>query len=132
MQNAFSARLKNLRWSDCDGYERTERRRLTIQDVLTLGQGFVDLALHPLVKEVLNEYLRARAIRSAKRRAGSSLPTRRDFHGWHSDAWYDQTQVTDRIPREVKLAFYLSDVKSGTFQYIPGTHGQKAPLPSSP
>ena len=29
--------------------------------------------------------------------------------------------------REVKLAFYLSDVKSGAFQYIRGTHGKQAP-----
>jgi hypothetical protein len=33
------------------------------------------------------------------------------------------------IPREVKLAFYLTDVRSGGLQYIKGTHGQQAPRP---
>jgi hypothetical protein len=56
-----------------------------------------------------------------------SLPTSRDFHGWHGDAWYDQTNA--EIPREVKLAFYLTDVKSGAFNYIRGTHRRQHPRP---
>ena len=55
-----------------------------------------------------------------------SLPTRRDFHGWHGDAWYDQAKV-DHIPREVKLAVYLTDVKAGAFKYIKGSHGKQRP-----
>jgi hypothetical protein len=55
-----------------------------------------------------------------------SLPTRFDFHGWHGDMWYDQTKV-DYIPREVKLGLYLTDVKSGAFKYIKGTHGKNHP-----
>lgn len=126
MQAAFESRLQRLRFSDCDGYERTERFRLMVQDVLTLAQGFVDLALHPLVKAVLNEYLGpSYALCEAK--GWRSQPTKKDFHGWHGDMWYDQTKVTDRVPREVKLAYYLSDVRSGAFQYIRGTHGKKAP-----
>jgi hypothetical protein len=54
------------------------------------------------------------------------MPTTRDFHGWHADAWYDQTTVR-HIPREVKLAMYLTDVKTGAFQYIRGTHRQEHP-----
>src|SRR5688572_24792421 len=57
MQTAFASRLQNMRWNTCDGYERGERMRLTVQDVLTLAQGFVDLAIHPVVVAVLNEYL---------------------------------------------------------------------------
>lgn len=56
-----------------------------------------------------------------------SLRTLKDFHGWHGDMWYDQTKVAGSIPREVKLAFYLSDVKSGAFQYITGSHGKTTP-----
>jgi hypothetical protein len=55
-----------------------------------------------------------------------SLPTRRDFHGWHGDMWYDQTQVQE-IPREVKLAIYLTDVNSGAFNYLRGSHRKQAP-----
>lgn len=126
MQSAFAGRLRNLRWNNCDGYERGERMRLTVADVLTLSQGFVDLALHPLVIAVLDEYLgKTYSLNEAK--GWKSLPTRRDFHGWHSDMWYDQTKITDRVPREVKVAFYLTDVTSGAFQYIKGSHG-KAPF----
>src|SRR5580704_5461441 len=57
MQTAFAGRLTRMRWNDHDGYERTERFRHMVQDVLTLAQGFVDVALHPLVKEALREYL---------------------------------------------------------------------------
>ena len=126
MQAAFARRLERMRWNDCDGYERTERQRLMVQDVLTLAQGFVDLTLHPLVKGALNAYLGSSwSLSEAK--GWQSLPTAVDFHGWHADSWYDQTKVRDRIPREVKLAFYLSDVSSGAFQYIKGSHGKRAP-----
>lgn len=126
MQERFRRRLLNIRWNNCDGYERTESLRLMVQDVLTIDQGFVDLALHPLVKAVLDRYLGAN-YELCEAKGWRSLPTMKDFHGWHSDMWYDQTQVTERIPREVKVAFYLSDVQSGAFQYIPGTHGKQAP-----
>ena len=35
--------------------------------------------------------------------------------------------VKDRIPREVKLALYLTDVHSGAFQFIKGSHGRAVP-----
>lgn len=127
MQQAFASRLQAMRWNNVDGYERGERMRLTVNDVLTLAQGFVDITLHPLVTGILDGYLGVHyELREAK--GWQSQPTTRDFHGWHSDAWYDQTKVTDRIPREVKLAFYLNDVTSGAFEYVQGTHGQKAPF----
>jgi len=56
MQTAFDARLRHVRWNDIDGYEK-ERFRHVIEDVLTLDQGFVDAAVHPLVKETLREYV---------------------------------------------------------------------------
>ena len=57
MQAAFAARLSRLRWNDQEGYERTERYRHMVQDILTLAQGYVDVALHPLLKETLADYL---------------------------------------------------------------------------
>jgi hypothetical protein len=47
MQSAFEARLQHVRWNDTDGYEK-ERFRQQLEDVLTLDQGFVDAALHPI------------------------------------------------------------------------------------
>ncbi len=126
MQRAFAARLDHLRWNDCDGYERTEVLRLMVPDVLTLAQGFIDIALHPIVKAILRRYL-GDTFALCEAKGWQSLPTVRDRHGWHGDSWYDQETITDHIPREVKLAFYLTDVKSGAFAYLPGTHQKTHP-----
>jgi len=125
MRRAFESRLKRMRWNDVDGYEKTERFRHMVHDVLQLEQGFVDVGLHPLVKEVLRGYLGDRfALVEAK--GWKSLPTRRMFHGWHGDAWYDQTRVSG-IPREIKLAFFLTDVKTGGFNFFKGSHRKYQP-----
>ena len=54
MQRAFATRLRRMRWNNIEGYQKTERYRHMVEDVLQLDQGFVDLALHPLVKKILN------------------------------------------------------------------------------
>lgn len=125
MQEAFAARLSRLRASHIDGYERTEIYRHMVEDVLTLGQAFVDLALHPTVVSTMRGYL-GESFRLTEAKGWKSLATRRDFHAWHGDAWYDQHATPD-IPKEVKLAFYLTDVASGEFQYIRGSHRQQHP-----
>jgi hypothetical protein len=127
MQSAFEARLKRLRWNNFDGYEKTEPYRHMIEDILLLDQGFLDLALHPIVKGIVKAYLGDRA-ELTEARGWRSLPTQRDFHGWHGDAWYDQKTTTE-IPRELKLAFYLTDVRSGAFNYIRGSHRKQHPRP---
>lgn len=125
MQDAFTARLRHMRWNNFEGYSKTEPYRHMIEDVLMLDQGFVDLALHPLVKQVLNSYMGTEyALTEAK--GWKSLPTKRDFHGWHGDSWYDQSLAT-KIHKEVKLALYLTDVRSGAFNFIKGSHQQRHP-----
>ena len=86
----------------------------------------MDIALHPLVKEVMRAYLDS-PFELVEAKGWKSLPTNKDFHGWHGDSWYDQEKVKDRIPREVKLGFYLTDVHSGAFQFIKGSHRQVVP-----
>ena len=127
MQMAFDARLKRLRWNNFDGYEKSEPYRHMIEDVLILDQGFVDVAIHPIVKGIVKSYLGDNA-ELTEARGWRSLPTKRDFHGWHGDAWYDQ-ETHKEIPRELKLAFYLTDVRSGAFNYIRGSHRKQAPRP---
>lgn len=127
MQQAFEARLRRMSWNDTTGYERTEMYRHMIQDVLILDQGFLNIALHPLVQQVLKEYLGPH-YQLVEAKGWRSLPTKKDFHGWHGDAWYDQKTVSS-IPREVKLAFYLTDVRSGAFNYIKGSHRKQHPRP---
>jgi hypothetical protein len=125
MQRAFAGRLKRQRWNNVDGYEKTEPYRHMVQDVLTLDQGFVDAALDPRVKEAVREYV-GEVFELVEAKGWLSVPTRYDFHGWHGDAWYDQEKVQG-IPREVKLGIYLTDVTSGAFLYLQGSHGKQAP-----
>ncbi|MGH9872030.1 MAG: phytanoyl-CoA dioxygenase family protein [Pyrinomonadaceae bacterium] len=125
MKLAFAAKLRKLRWNNIDGYQKTEPYRHMVEDVLLLDQGFVDVAIHPMVKQVLNSYL-GQHYELTEAKGWKSLPTKRDFHGWHGDAWYDQT-VSEVIPKEVKLAMYLTDVKSGAFNFIKGSHRKQHP-----
>ena len=125
MQDAFAARLTHVRWNNFDGYMRTEVYRMMIEDVLILAQGFVDVAIHPLVKEILARYL-GPTYQLTEAKGWKSLPTKYDFHGWHGDQWYKQTPGAP-IHREVKLAMYLTDVRSGAFNFLKGTHQQQHP-----
>src|SRR6267143_2945136 len=123
MKQAFAAKLRTLRWNNFDGYQKTERYRHMVEDVLLLDQGFIDAALHPVVVNAIRQYL-GETFELVEAKGWKSLPTKRDFHGWHGDAWYDQELVKDQVPREVKLGVYLTDVRSGGFVYVKGTHGR--------
>jgi hypothetical protein len=90
VQKAFGTRLSRMRWNNFEGYQKTEPYRHMVEDVLLLDQGFVDLAVHPLVKEIVRRYVGPK-FELTEAKGWKSLPTRRDFHGWHGDAWYDQT-----------------------------------------
>lgn len=125
MQLAFESRLRRMRWNNVEGYQKTERHRHMVEDVLLLDQGFVDLAVHPLVQQILNKYL-GTGYELTEAKGWKSLPTKRDFHGWHGDAWYDQKTETT-IHREIKLAMYLTDVRTGSFNFIKGSHRKQHP-----
>ena len=127
MRAAFESRLQRVRWNNFEGYEKTEPYRHMIEDVLVLDQGFLDIAIHPLVQAIARTYIGTN-VQLTEARGWKSLPTKRDFHGWHGDAWYEQTENTE-IPKELKLAFYLTDVRSGAFNYMRGTHRKQHPRP---
>jgi Phytanoyl-CoA dioxygenase (PhyH) len=131
MRVSFNTRLKRMRWNNCDGYEKTDGYRHMVQDVLTLDQGFIDAALHPIVISALREYL-GDTFELVEAKGWKSLPTSRDFNTWHGDAWYDQERVKGQIPGEVKLGLYLTDVRSGGFVYVKGTHRKQHPRPLTP
>ena len=125
MRHAFAAKLQHVRWNNVDGYQRTEIYRHMVEDVLLLAQGFVDLAVHPLVKAILARYLGS-SYQLTEAKGWRSLPTTYDFHGWHGDTWYEQKEGMP-IHREVKLAMYLTDVRSGAFKFIKATHRRQHP-----
>ena len=126
MQDAFASRLRRQRWNDLDGYFKTEPYRLMLEDLLLTHQAFLDVAMNPRITEAVREYV-GPGFQLIEAKGWQSNPTQHDFHGWHGDAWYDQARVQGHIPREVKLAVYLTDVKSGAFKYIKGSHGKQAP-----
>lgn len=119
MQDAFARVLGQLNWNTARGYQKTDNHRRMVEDILTLDPAFQELALHPRVKDVLGAYLGAGYVLSEVR-GWETVRTRADFHGWHNDAWYDH--ALPEVPREVKLGLYLTDVESGHFSYIKGTH----------
>src|SRR5262245_65557930 len=57
MQRAFGNMLKRMRWSNFDGYKKTEPYRHMVEDVLMLDQGFVDAGLDPRVQATMREYV---------------------------------------------------------------------------
>lgn len=125
MQEAFAAHLQRLRWNNFEGYQKTEPYRHMVEDVLVLDQAFIDLALHPVVKRILNCYL-GDQYELTEAKGWKSLPTKRDFHGWHGDAWYDES-AAQQIHKEIKLVIYLTDVRSGAFNYVKGSHRKQHP-----
>lgn len=125
MQRAFESRLRQMRWNNFEGFSKTELYRHMVEDVLLLDQSFVDLAVHPLVKQILTRYLGTK-YELTEAKGWKSLPTKHDFHGWHADAWYDQTTEKE-IHREIKLAIYLTEVRSGAFHFIKGSHRKQHP-----
>lgn len=125
MQSAFESQLRRMRWNNFEGYCRTELYRQMVEDVLLLDQGFIDLALHPSVKQILIRYL-GTEFELTEAKGWRSLPTSYDFHGWHGDTWYDQA-IEQTIHREIKLGLYLSDVRSGAFKFVKGSHRKQHP-----
>jgi ectoine hydroxylase-related dioxygenase (phytanoyl-CoA dioxygenase family) len=77
------------------------------------------------VAETLRAYVGER-YQLVEAKGWRSVPTRRVFHAWHADSWYDKQKVTG-IPREAKLGLYLTDVDSGAFRYIRASHRQHQP-----
>ncbi len=127
MKEAFESRLRYFHSNDVSGYMRTELKRLGVPDVLTLAQGFIDIGVHPLVMGAMERYV-GKGYALAEAKGWQTQRSLKDFHGWHGDAWYDQSAYPPEVmPREVKLAFYLTDVNSGAFQYVRGSQRKEVP-----
>lgn len=119
MQATFRAALAHPSWNTWRGYEQTDKHRRMVEDLLLLDPTFQELALKPRVRELMAAYLGPGYVLTEVR-AWETVVTRKNFHGWHNDAWYDH--ALPEVPRELKLALYLTDVETGYFSYIKGTH----------
>ncbi len=128
LQKSFDRVLERPSFNTWAGFEQNEKWRLLVENALTVDPAVVRLALHPLLKPILRTYLGG-DFALTEARGWRTIRTTREFHGWHNDAWYDEAQVAPaERPREIKLALYLTDVESGHFSYIAGSH-RPAPPP---
>ena len=125
MRDAFCRALSRMRINDIDGYQKTERLRDVVDDILLLDQGFLSLGVDSSVSDVARRYI-GPDFQLVECKGWRSRKTLKDWHGWHGDAWYDQNSVQE-IPRELKLGVYLSDVHSGGFAYLKGSHRKVTP-----
>jgi hypothetical protein len=123
LQQAFDQALEHPQFNTWTGYEQNEKWRRLVENVLTLDPAAVQLAIHPLVKSVLDAYI-GPEFALVEARGWETIATKTNFHGWHNDAWFHPS-VTNTNPREVKLAIYLTDVESGFFSYIKGSHKER-------
>lgn len=122
LQESFERVLARPTFNTWYGYEQNEKWRVLVENALTVDPAVVDLALHPLLKSVLHRYI-GPTYALTEARGWRTIKTRTDFHGWHNDAWCDETTIDLAArPREIKLAMYLTDVESGHFSYVAGTH----------
>lgn len=122
MKNAFECQLQQPSFNAWQGYHQTDRRRLMVDQLLTVDQGFVDVALLPLIQSVVKDYLgEAACLQEAK--GWRSLPFSDNFHPFHRDEWYCRDHYYGQNkPMSLKLGLYLDDVDTGAFSYIPGSH----------
>lgn len=122
MQRAFASRLEHMTFNTASGFVAEDNFRDMVHDVMTLHRGFVELALHDVLMETVRGYV-GRDFIMTEAKGWRSRETTQHFHGWHNDAWYDHD--LDEVPRQLKIAVYLTDVEAGAFEYIPGSHGQR-------
>ncbi len=122
IRNAFECQLQQPSFNAWQGYHQTDRRRLMVDQLLTVEQGFVDVVLLSLLQILVKRYLGESAcLQEAK--GWQSLPFKDDFHPLHRDEWYCRDHYNEqKKPMSLKLGLYLDDVDSGAFAYIPGSH----------
>ena len=121
IQDSFTRALEWPAFNTRSGYEMIEKWRVQLENLLLIDPHcYSDCALHPLVTEVVRRHVGPDAA-LVEARGWKTIRTLRNFHGWHGDAWFHPSAAAAK-PREVKLAVYLTDVTSGHFCYIKGSH----------
>ena len=76
IQEAFNKELQYPCWNTSSGYQQNEKWRLLVENVLALDPGFIELAIHPLVSEILGRYIGPRFV-LAEARGWETIVTKR-------------------------------------------------------
>lgn len=128
MQKAFNNRLEKLNFNSTLGFQRYEMHRDYVEDLLACDQSFMRFAVNPVLINIVREYISSDAILKECRGWRTRI-VKKKFHGWHKDGWYDK-KVYKTPPKQLKAVVYLTDVNSGSFSYIKGTHKSIKPNPT--
>lgn len=120
MQNAFSHRLKRLNFNSTMGSQRTEIYRNYVEDLLSVDQSFLKTIILPTIQFFVKQYISNDAV-LMEARGWETKIVKKEFHGWHKDGWYDK-KIYVEPPRQLKVAIYLTDVETGPFAYVKGSH----------
>lgn len=120
MQQAFNKRLENLSFNSTQGYQRYEMYRDYVEDLLLCDQSFMRFAVNPRLINIIKDYVSQDAILKECRGWRTRI-VKKKFHGWHKDGWYDK-KIHLTPPKQLKAVIYLTDVDSGSFSYIRGSH----------
>lgn len=122
MQRHFRSQLVRPAFNSWQGYSQTDRKRLMVDQVLTLDRVFCQLPLMPLIHDLVVSYLDS-SVCLQEAKGWQSLPFSDNFHPLHRDEWYCPLHYqAQAIPRSLKLGCYLDDVESGAFAYVKGSH----------
>ena len=120
MQRAFEQKLSHITFNSTYGSQRTEMFRHYVEDLLMVDPSFVKFAINPELMKIVRGYI-SNDVVLKECRGWQTKIVKKHFHSWHKDGWYDK-KIYSSPPRQLKVVIYLTDVSSGSFSYIKGTH----------
>jgi hypothetical protein len=120
MQRTFNQKLQNLSFNSTSGFQRYEMYRDYVEDLLMVDRSFVKFAVNPEITKIIKGYISEKAVLKECRGWRTRI-VKKHFHSWHKDGWYDK-KIHHEPPRQLKAVVYLTDVDSGSFAYIKGSH----------
>lgn len=120
MQEAFKNQLNHIQFNSTSGFQHYEMYRDFVEDLMALDASFVQFALKPELCAIVKGYISPNAIVSECRGWRTRI-VKEPFHAWHKDGWYDKKTYSEP-PKQLKAAIYLTDVTSGSFSYVKGSH----------
>ena len=104
MQTAFEGILKKPRFNTTNGYQQNEKWRVLVEDLLTLSKAFYFPIFNQELLSVLRSYLGSK-FQMTEARGWKTIATKKNFHGWHNDAWYNSNIYSTlvQIPLFLKM-----------------------------
>ena len=120
MQQSFNHKLEHINFNSTSGYQRYEMYRDYVENLLMVDPSFMKFAVQPELVKIIKGYISENLILKESRGWRTRI-VKKHFHSWHKDGWYDK-KIYSKPPKQLKVVIYLTDVTSGSFSYIKGSH----------